>query len=309
MGRRMAAAGTRTLLIVLEDTPPVAVRRLIAQESRQPLRAVESFHKPGLDTRHIDAIRDGMQRLRALPLDIEGDAADLPTIEQLIRAKAKSGLQVVILDQSSWVKAPGIQTPYEEASEIARRLKVLARALKIVIVVLVQVNRAGAGAKANGQAIELFHIRESGRWEQDCDGALILQSIETESTPAVLTLDLKKHRHGPKDLSARLLFTTSQNLVEDDERCLEAWRTDETPKDDNDQPSKSEWTAQRFANEIIPESWTNTDGVAYLAVEQGISKRSAKDLIRACEALKLCEVRGGTGRTQKEFRRLVKAQG
>lgn len=303
MARRMAAAGTRVLLVSLEDCPPSAARRMIAQEARQPLRAVEAYSHPGLDTRHVEAIDAAVEKLRSLPLEIEGDVSDLAGLEGLIRLKAETGTQVVILDQSSWVAVPGAQTFYQEASEISRRLKRLAAALKIVMVILVQVNRAGAGAKAEGKDIELYHIRETGRWEQDCDGALILQSIETSTDPAVLRVDLKKHRHGPGELCCHLLFTMPQNLVEDDPDSPDAARI--TPAQvEGDAPPKPEWTAERFATEVVPAEWTNTSGIVYLGLRAGLKAYTVREMLKVCESLKLCEARGGSGRVQKEFKRV-----
>ena len=311
MARRMAGAGTRILLVSLEDAPAAAVRRMVAQEAKQPIRAVENLCRFNLDTRHVEAIHSAIGRLRNLPLDIEGETSDLPSLENLVRAQALAGVKAVILDQSSWVTVPNAQTFYQEASEVARRLKRLASVLKIVVVVLVQVNRAGAGAKSEGKDIELYHIRETGRWEQDCDGAFILQDINEDSDPAVLIVDLKKHRHGPRDLRSQLLFVLPQNLVEDDPKQLEPRKISESQAAEESGAKEAktgdEWSIERFACEIIPAEWTRGTTIIEAGKKVNLNQRECFELLKGAKQLGLCQSRGGRAGSPKEYRRLPAA--
>ena len=289
LARRVAAANTRTLLISLEDAPATAVRRMLAQQSKQPMIAVERYNDPTLAKSHIKAIDSAKQVLRSIPLEIEGEMSDLPGMEALIRVKAAEGTRVFIIDQSSWIGVPGSDSSYEEATEIARRLKRIARSLKAVVIVLVQVNRAGAGAKAAGQDIELHHIRESGRWEQDCDGALVLQTIDDSDDPAMLAIDLKKHRHGPKDRTCRLHFVMPQNLIDDDPNHVEALRTEVKS---NDGPPKEKWTPLRFAQEVLSTDWEREETIKLRANEEhDLSGRRSKTYLQAAIDKKCCEVK------------------
>jgi len=305
LARRMAGAGTPTLLVTLEDTAPAAVRRIVAQDARQPLKAVERVRQPGLDARHVHAVNESAARISALPLEIEGEVCELPALEALIRDKARKGTRVVVLDQSSWVSVPDAESLYHEASALSRALKLRAKAEGIVLIVLVQVNRSGALERTAGKPIELHHIRETGRWEQDADGVLILQTVDDTTDPAVLTVDLKKHRHGRKDVSVRLRFTLAQGLIEDDPAYPEALKTGTWEAQKNAAvESGAKWTPERFAEEIIPKDWMQAAGIQALGNRNGLSTNAAKRLIQAAEGMKLCEVRGGTGRKPKEYRHL-----
>lgn len=247
LGRRIGATGIDTLWITLEDEDIACARKLVAQEANVPILALENYQKPGAmseDERANTAA--ALARLAELPLRIDCTASDIDALERLVELLAEQGTQVVLIDQSSWVHAPDASSPFEDASAVARRLKILAKRLKIVIVVLVQVNRTGAAAVRDGAELELFHIRDTGKWEEDADAVLIIQSIDqATSGAALMCIDLKKNRRGKSGQRIYLLANLTIGLVEDSPLHLE-------PEDLNKQKGtkgkddSEKWNVARF---------------------------------------------------------------
>ena len=89
-----------------------------------------------------------------------------------------------------------------QVGEMTKRLKKLAKALKIPIVLLCQLNRRVA---SEGRAPQLYDLRDSGSIEQDADIVLMLerkQDAEGNNTKEV-NMYLRKNREGIKDVTIR----------------------------------------------------------------------------------------------------------
>ena len=196
--RRVAQAGEKAVLFNLEDTETSLTRKLLAQSSEIPVRKLEQFQNAKDD--EIERLKNAKADLRNIPLYIDSQTAQLTDIERSIRASAVKGAKLFCIDQTSWLRVANVDNDYEEASEISRRLKVLARELNVVVLVLVQVNRAGAALNSTGDRIQLFHLRSSGRLEQDSDGVLIIQAVNYDELTAKgsIELEVAKHRHGQR---------------------------------------------------------------------------------------------------------------
>ena len=121
-------------------------------------------------------------------------------------------LDLVVIDYLQLMRGSsrmqrGVPNPVQEISEISQNLKELAKELKVPIVVLSQLNRAGAGdSGAEGSAVKrpvLNNLRGSGSIEQDADMVAFLHREEyykKEGTEAELRgiaeFIIGKNRHG-----------------------------------------------------------------------------------------------------------------
>lgn len=84
---------------------------------------------------------------------------------------------------------------YRQVTEMTKRLKKLAKRLKIPIVLLCQLNR---NSVSQGRAPQLHDLRDSGSIEQDADVVLMLErveSIDPQSNPRV-NMYVRKNRGG-----------------------------------------------------------------------------------------------------------------
>jgi replicative DNA helicase len=122
-----------------------------------------------------------------------------------LRRKHKLGLVVVDYLQLIEPDNPKDQRQ-EQVAKIARRLKGLARELKIPVLCLAQVNRQAEATK-EGHRPRLSHLRESGAIEQDADVVMFVhresyyQSNEEERAQMAHDAELivAKQRNGPTD--------------------------------------------------------------------------------------------------------------
>jgi hypothetical protein len=217
------------------------------------------------------------------PLTVEAEAAALPDLERIVTT---SRAEVVVVDQSSWVNVPDTDGPFDAAAEQARRWKVLARALDIVVVVLVQINRDGSRTVKEGGDLHLHHMKDSSRWESDADGALIIQRLDLrpDGQGRQMTVDLLKHRHGRRDLRVVLAADLETGRIEHDP-------ANSVPLDlaapQAETKADRPWTAERFVAECFTDRPEKGALILDRATGRGLSEREAKCLLDKAEADKL----------------------
>jgi len=125
------------------------------------------------------------------------------------RLKRKDGLSVIIVDYLQLIEPDNPKDPrQEQVAKIARRLKLMARELKVPVMCLAQLNRATEQGKgADGNRPRLSNLRESGAIEQDADVVMFIHREEyykqnEEDRAAVhgeADIMVAKQRHGPID--------------------------------------------------------------------------------------------------------------
>jgi replicative DNA helicase len=120
------------------------------------------------------------------------------------RLKRKQDLSLVVIDYLQLIEPDNARDPrQEQVARIARRLKGLARELKIPVICLAQLNRQTEVAKDNRP--RLNHLRESGAIEQDADVVVFVHREEyyqtseedRERVKGEAELIVAKQRNGP----------------------------------------------------------------------------------------------------------------
>lgn len=280
LARRMAQRN-KVMLLSLEDDTRSTVRKLLAQQSAVPIRALENFDDPAaLFPLERTRVMEAKDRLRTLTLKIDSETSDLDALELRVAEEASRGLEVLFVDQSSWLNVEKAEGAYMEASTISRRLKTLAKRLEIVVVVLVQFNRSGASSKGEGKPLELHQIRDSGRWEQDADGVLIIQKVDTEVEPANIVVDLKKHRHGPKELSCSFKFSLSCGLIEEDKQAPMPVSLAEAKAEAKAKKKDDQMTAELFAKRFLTAKPKLRAQIIEEGMSYGLPEYKVKDLLK-----------------------------
>lgn len=130
--------------------------------------------------------------IRQLPLYFIDTTSDLNRITALVRVAARRfHLGLIVFDYLQLAEVTGTRSSNreQEIATISRRLKLLAKNLKLPIVVGSQLNR---GSEKKGKPT-LSDLRESGAIEQDADIVILLS--REEDGPASL-LDVAKQRGG-----------------------------------------------------------------------------------------------------------------
>jgi replicative DNA helicase len=117
------------------------------------------------------------------------------------RLKRKSQLGLLIVDYLQLIDPENQRDPrQEQVARIARRLKGLARELKVPVLCLAQLNR-----QAEDNKPRLGHLRESGAIEQDADVVMFIHRDDAQAPDdlapagnvAQAELIIAKQRNGP----------------------------------------------------------------------------------------------------------------
>ena len=120
------------------------------------------------------------------------------------RLKRKHGLGLIVIDYLQLIEPDNTRDArQEQVARIARRLKGLAREMKVPVLCLAQLNRQAEVAKENKP--RLSHLRESGAIEQDADVVMFIHREEYYATneddrsrvAGQADLIIAKQRNGP----------------------------------------------------------------------------------------------------------------
>ncbi|CAN5549950.1 replicative DNA helicase [soil metagenome] len=110
------------------------------------------------------------------------------------RLKLRHGIKMVMIDYLQLIEPDNRRDPrQEQVANISRRLKHLARELRIPVVALAQVNRSSEDRQDHKP--RLSDLRESGSIEQDADTVMLLH--RPEDNPALIEINIAKQRNGP----------------------------------------------------------------------------------------------------------------
>jgi replicative DNA helicase len=151
------------------------------------------------------------QQINNLKLHIYDDLFKIETIRaKCIELKAKEGLDVVIIDYLQLCDSTQkFKSTTERVSYISRQTKLLAKELRIPVIILSQLNRANEHDNRKPQLIDL---RDSGALEQDADNVFFLHDPEygkyCEEPKTIFDIDLiiAKQRNGQRDIQTTIKF-------------------------------------------------------------------------------------------------------
>lgn len=192
-----------------EMSPEDIWSRAVAIEGQIPsTRVMERYfcREDGL------ALTEALHRLRDLPLVVE-DASGwrMAELSRAARLRARQrGLALVVIDYLQLLEADRRRENRQaEVSDMSRAVKGLAKALRVPVIALAQLNRPDKGARgpAVQQRPKLSDLRESGAIEQDADVVLLLhRPVGARAHHGdVREVIVAKQRNGPIGL-AKLAF-------------------------------------------------------------------------------------------------------
>jgi replicative DNA helicase len=173
-----------------------------------------------LGTREMALLGKGFDELRTAPLFIDDTPARnmLQITANARRLKLRRGLGMIVIDYIQLVDSEeSRESRQEQIARISRRLKTLARELKVPVIALSQLNRAVENRE--DRRPRMADLRESGAIEQDADLVLLLHRPEyydANEQPGIAELIIAKNRNGATD-TVKLAFlkniTRFENLA------------------------------------------------------------------------------------------------
>ena len=148
-----------------------------------------------------DQLAAASDQLHNLPLFIDDKPAR--TMSQIAaisrRQHRKQPLAIVIIDYMQLIEPEEKQIPREQQiAGISRRLKFLAKELRVPVIALSQLNR-GVELREDKRP-RLADLRESGSIEQDADKVIFLHrpdAYDPDDRPGEAEIVIAKHRSGP----------------------------------------------------------------------------------------------------------------
>jgi replicative DNA helicase len=128
------------------------------------------------------------------------------------RIKRRSHIGLIVVDYLQLVDSDESRdSRQEQIAKISRRLKTMARELKVPVIALSQLNRAVESRE--DKRPRMADLRESGAIEQDADIVLLLHRpdyYDSNDQPGVAELIIAKNRNGPTD---RVKLTFERELT------------------------------------------------------------------------------------------------
>ena len=170
-------ANVATLFVSLEMSRLELAQRMLCGRGRIDGKKFRGGYLSGDDR---DKLVEASAKLSKSPLFIDDTASR--TISEIAacarRLKRKSGLGLIVIDYLQLIEPDNPRDPrQEQVAKIARRLKGVARELKVPVLCLAQLNRQAEGGK-EGHRPRLSHLRESGAIEQDADVVMFIHREE-----------------------------------------------------------------------------------------------------------------------------------
>ena len=232
MARKCAASGAHTGIFSIEMTADELGTRMLASVSEEyedenypgtdnPRRSIITPYKiaNGFDNKEDwDLFNKASGKIEGLPLLINDNARDLRDIVARMTVLNKQGkcdaAFIDYLGLISQAQADSRTPLYQVIGQITGTLKATAKALRIPIVLLCQLNREAAKQNKTPQ---LYNLRDSGSIEQDADVVLMLNQTPGPRLPD-LEVWVRKNRQGEKDFG--ILMRPNDNYTDFVEQCI-----------------------------------------------------------------------------------------
>ena len=170
-------ANVPTLFVSLEMARLELAQRMLCSQGRIDANKFRSGFLSGDDRKKLV---EASAKLSKAPLFI--DDTPTRTCTEIAacarRLKRKQNLGLMVIDYLQLIQPDDPRDPrQEQVAKMARRLKGLARELKIPVLCLAQLNRQVEAGK-EGHRPRLSHLRESGAIEQDADVVMFIHREE-----------------------------------------------------------------------------------------------------------------------------------
>lgn len=193
LARNAALAEQPVLFVSLEQSRVELADRLLCCQAGIDSNRFRLGNLNAFELANLSAAKD---RFRQASVFIDDSPAQSVTriAATARRLKLRCGIKLVVIDYLQLVQADARkETRQEQVANISRRLKVMARELKLPVVALAQLNRASEDRQ--GQKPRLSDLRESGAIEADADTVILMHREEQDQ--GYIDLIIAKQRNGP----------------------------------------------------------------------------------------------------------------
>jgi replicative DNA helicase len=186
------------LFVSLEQSKVELAERLLAAQARVDSHKLRKGMLSGDDMGKLHVASDVF---RNAPLFLDDTPAQgmLRIMANARRLKIRNKIRLVVIDYLQLIDPENRRDPrQEQVAQISRRLKHLARELRIPVIALAQVNRSSEDRE--DKRPRLSDLRESGSIEQDADTCLMLHrpgKYGGDTDDNIIEVIVAKQRNGP----------------------------------------------------------------------------------------------------------------
>lgn len=200
----VATKGRKVLFFSLEMTKEQLASRVISMHARIKGLKMRNGLLDEDDWIRLSASADALNNT---PLYFD-DTSNITVNEMKAKILRLKDVDCVMIDYLQLMKSPNrTESRVQEVSEITRQLKLMAKDLRIPVIVLAQLAR-GTEARGKSHRPQLSDLRESGSIEQDADIVLMLyrddyysdtnpDEDEEDREVDKVEIIVAKNRHGP----------------------------------------------------------------------------------------------------------------
>ena len=192
--------GHSTLIFSLEVPPNQLILRMLSAEARVD---ISRLHKGDLSQEELSRIKLASQTIANQPVGFEESALGMSLMElrsRCLRWKENHGLGMVIVDYFQLLSdgSKNSSSRERELLDVSRGLKVLAKELRVPVIVLTQLG-CGPESRVNHRP-KCSDLREFGCLESDADMILFLSRDENYNTDSedknTAEITVAKNRNG-----------------------------------------------------------------------------------------------------------------
>lgn len=209
-------AGRSVLFFSLEMSRQELYKRLLAVQSDVILNKLEA----GTDKseEEISRINTSIEQMKQWKLEIDdtpGVTAENIAAKAKLKAMSAEGLDMIIVDYLQLITPTSVysrKSRQEQVAEISRQMKLLAKTLKVPVMVLVQLNRLNKKDENVDELPTKDEIRESNAIAQDADVILLIhRKFKEDETDPKATFIIDKNRGGaaPRTFKVRCVLEKS----------------------------------------------------------------------------------------------------
>ena len=205
IAENVAVSGSAVAIFSIEMSGEMISQRFISKHTGIPVLSLRSGSYVTDDwLQKINNFREYYADLPIILLD-KADITPLDILSYSRHLQHSNDIKLIIIDYLQLVHVPGNLERLERVSRISRYMKLLARELKIPVIVVSQLNRAPEIREDHRP--RLSDLRESGTIEQDADTVVLISredwyqrqrnpDYQPKNTAEVI---IAKQRQGPTD--------------------------------------------------------------------------------------------------------------
>ena len=201
IGCNLALQGKRILWANLEPSMAQMLEAFIARKARIP-RKMLGPHGQALDVEQLARLTVAMEEFKRLPMIFHFLDND---VHSLIARARKVKYDCLFVDYLQLLNAKGTRTPPERIEAVSHALRDYAHNDNVMVVALVQMNRAMEREGEDERLPRLSDLAGSAALEADADIVTFLFDVKRRGDWSNLTAYVGKNRYGPADVFVPLM--------------------------------------------------------------------------------------------------------